>query len=199
MPWGVGAAVAQPAPEGIVLPGVFFAARTRLGERKWRFVDSADNVVVDDLDILRLADPEGAAAVAIPEDLDLDPIWAIAADSIRAEHNARLDPAAQEKRIPASQRWTRELLRRPDLLDDPRLDSAYDSLGVGRDSPVQWALSQVRRRFQDGSIDAAAAAREVCDVVDEFDLRPPTAAAVEEAPLTPDDLSVVCYQVVVLA
>jgi len=196
MPWGVGAAIARPAREGIVLPGVFFAAQTRQGERKWRFVDSAGNVVVDDLDMLRLADPQGATAAAMAEDLDLDRIWAIAADSICAEHNARLDPAAQEKRIPASQRWARELFRRPDLPDDPRLDSAYDSLGVGRDALVQRALSDVRRRFQDGSIDAAGAAREICDVVDEFGLRPPTAAVVEEAPLTPDDLGVVCYQAV---
>jgi len=196
MPWGVGAAIARSAPEGIVLPGVFFAAQTRHGERKWRFVDSAGNVVADDLDMLRLADPEEALAAEMPESLDLDRMWMIAADSICTEHNLRLDPAAREKRIPASQRWAREVLGRPDLPEDPRLDRAYDSLAVGRDALVQRSLSDVRRRFQEGAIDAAGAAREVCDVVDEFGLRPPGGLTIDEVPLTTDDLGVVCYQVV---
>jgi superfamily II DNA or RNA helicase len=196
MPWGVGAAIARSAPEGIVLPGVFFAAQTRQGERKWRFVDSAGDVVADDLDMLRLADPEGALSAAMPERLDLDGMWMVAADSICAEHNARLDPAAQEKRIPASQRWARDLLGRPELPHDPRLDFAYDSLGVGRDALVQRALSDVRRRFQAGDVDAAEAARQICDVVDEFGLRRPTGPTMVETLLTPDDLGVVCYQVV---
>lgn len=53
----------------------------------------------------------------------------------------------------------------------------------------------LRRRFQEGNIDVAGAAREVCDVVDEFGLRPPSGLTVEEAPLISDDLGVVCYQV----
>ena len=196
MPWGVGAAVTRQAPEDVALPGVFFAARTRDGERKWRFVDASGQVTADDLKMLRLADPLGAEAATVPDSFDLDGMWATAVEDICREHNAQLDPAAAARRIPASQRWAREILRRTDLRADPRLDPAYDSLGVGRDPLVQRALSAIRRRLHEGDIDYRQAAGQICDVVQEFGLRPAKPAEVAARPLTPEDFGVICYQVV---
>lgn len=197
MPWGVGAAVAKKPPEGIELPGVFFAAKTRSGTRQWRFVDSTGSVLADDLDMLRLTDPQSAAPATIPDEIDLDKFWSIAAEDICATHNALLDPAAQMERLPASQRWARDILRQPGLPPDPRLDTAYESLAVGRNILVQRALSEIRAKLKAGAIDPAQAAFAICDIVDSFGLRPPAVGAPPEPPITPDDLGVVCYIAVI--
>ncbi|MGH8901166.1 MAG: hypothetical protein ACRDYA_05670 [Egibacteraceae bacterium] len=58
LPWGIGAAFRQ--GEGVPSagpPGVFFACRTRGGQRYWRFVEDGDTVVDTEATILRRINP----------------------------------------------------------------------------------------------------------------------------------------------
>jgi superfamily II DNA or RNA helicase len=191
LPWGIGSAFVGP------MPGVFFACRTRKdNERYWRFVTADDEVVREELEMLRRIDPSGAPRADLPEGFDLETAWKKAADDIVAEHNARSDPKAYEQALPASQRWALQILRSPDLPDEERYARSDEALGAGRDQLVRRALSDIRRRMSDNEISMVQAADEIAKVVDDFGLRPVSTDIQPPAPITEEDLGVVCYQIV---
>ena len=76
------------------------------------------------------------------------------------------------------------------------LDLADEALGVGRNQLVRRRLSEVRRRVGGGEVGLLQAADEIVGVVLEFGLRPEVKAAEPAAPLAPEDLGVVVFQVV---
>ena len=78
---------------------MFFACRTRDDRRYWRMVSASGTIVHrDDLPMLRLIDPAGRESRSIPDDLDLEALFAVAASDIVAAHNQPVsapDPAGQ--------------------------------------------------------------------------------------------------------
>ena len=199
MPWGVGAAFVRHAETpDVTLPVVVFAARDRRGARHWRAVDGDGNPLDEDLKILRLADPREAAGAVLPEDFDLEGAWRAAATDICETHNALLDPAARAIRLPASQRWALDLLRDPALPERDEFAEADEALAVPRDQAVQRQLSAIRREMDEGSRKPLDAAEEIVRVTLElFGLRPAEEAVPDPYRLSPDDLGVVAYQVVI--
>ncbi len=197
LPWGMGAAFASRS-EGVDEPAVFFACRTRADERYWRVVSRSGEILHrDDLPMLRLIDPEGEAGCPIPGDLDLDRLFAEAADDICKDHNALVDdPTRRTSGLPASQRWVlEEILRSPDAPLGDEYDSADEALSAGRNNLVLRALSKVRREYEAGGMSVTDCARRILEVVERFGLRPVEQPKIPTR-ISADDLGVVCYQVV---
>lgn len=205
MPWGVGAAFAvHPSTPSTALPAVVFAARDRRGKRHWRAVtserDEQGNLVVldRDLDMLRLADPAEQPRVAYPDEFDLEVSWQAAAAHICDAHNALLDPAARAVKLPLSQRWAADLFLDPSLPQRDDFERAYEALQVPRDQAVLRALSAVRRDVKEGRRKPLDAAEEVVRIVlDTYGLQPAKVDVEQPYAITPDDLGVVAYQVIV--
>ena len=195
LPWGIGAAIAR-ATAGLDGPAVFFACRTRDDRRYWRMVSASGAIVQrDDLPILRLIDPAGQESRAVPNDVNLEALFAIAAADICDEHN---QPATRPT-PPASQRWAlNEILGAPDAPAGAEYNAAADVLLAPQAAPVLRALSALRREFDGGGMSLHDCAGRVLRVVERFRLRPVTLPEAP-APITPDDLGVVCYQVVLPA
>lgn len=199
LPWGVGACFRQTSHGRSSGPaGIFFAVRTPPmagfpeGLRYWRFVESAsDELVVDDLDILRRIDPT-AGEPADAQGLDLERAWEIAARDIVEAHNRRTDLRAEEDPIGPKQRWALSVLRDPGVAYVPGMDLADEALSVGRSSAVRRALAAIEERLVRVEIGADEAAMAIVGVVTEFGLQP-----VEPAPLLKrldeEDLGVVCW------
>lgn len=74
-------------------------------------------------------------------------------------------------------------------------DLADEALGVGRNQLVRRRLSDVRHRSSSGEIGLQQAADEIVGVVSEFGLRAEPRPAEQLAPLMPEDLGVVVFQV----
>lgn len=195
MPWGVGSCFVSSTNDER-LPAVVFAIRGHEDNRYRRAVYANGDLVTTDLEMLRLADPGEAPRADLPSSLDLDQLWAIAAEDICLQHNALLDPAAQEQRLPASQRWALDLLRDPSLPDRPELALADSALLVARDQAVQRGLSAVRKEFEAKTITPLEAAEAIAAVVEEYGLQPTEPPPAPSRAITPDDLGVVVYQVV---
>jgi len=197
LPWGIGAAFVQPSDSvhKVEVPGVFFACRTRHGERYWRYVTIDGTIVQEDLTMLRLIDPKSIPGCAVPESIDLEALFNQAAADICESHNRLADPAAQEERLPASQRWALSILRHPDAPLGEEFDEADLALGVGRDALVRRALSQLRREQAEENLTIAECANRILEVVRSFGLQavPPTSVPQQ---ISREDLGVVCYQVV---
>ena len=149
----------------------------------------------EDLPMLRLIDPQEQPGWPIPEGLDLERLFAAAADDICKAHNALLDPEARIASLPASQRWALDVLRLPDAPVGEEYDEGDQALSAGRNNLVRRELSALRREFKDRGMSVADCARRIIDVVARFGLRPIEAPRAPE-PITEDDLGVVCYQVV---
>ena len=196
MPWGVGSCFVSEDATGSALPAVVFAARDREGRRHWRAVYSNGDLLSDALGMLQLADPGQEPRADLPGELDLDGLWKIAVDNICAEHNALLDPAATEQRLPLSQRWALDLLRDPSLPDRPEFAAADGALLVARDQAVQRSLSSLRREHDEKKTAPLQAAEAIAGVVREYGLQPAQPPLPPSRPLTPDDIGVVVYQVV---
>jgi superfamily II DNA or RNA helicase len=196
MPWGVGSCFVPKGSSAAALPAVVFAAKDGEGRRHWRAVFSNGEVMRTDLDMLRLADPAQETRAEMPDDLNLDALWTIAVDDICREHNALLDPAATEQRLPLSQRWALDLLRDPSIPDRPEFAAADAALLVARDQAVQLALSSIRREHDEEKLTALQAAGRVAEVVREFGLQPAQPPPPPSKPLKAEDLGVVVYQVV---
>ena len=198
LPWGIGAAFIQPTDsraQKIQVPGVFFACRTRDGDRYWRYVSHDGTMVTEDLTMLRLIDPGSSLGCAKPESVDLEALFDIAVSDICAAHNRLTDPAALLEKLPASQRWALGILRSPDAPSGPEFDNADLALGVGRDPLVRRALSQLRAKQNEGKLTIEECARGIVGVVNEFGLEPVKPLSLPR-PITKEDLGVVCYQVV---
>ena len=198
LPWGIGAAFAPPAAAPAE-PAVFFACRTRGDERYWRVVSRSGEVLHrEDLPMLRLIDPQGRPGRPVPDDLDLERLFAVAAADICAAHNALLDPEARFASLPASQRWALDVLRSPDAPAGGAYDEADVALSVGRNNLVRRELSALRRQHVDGGVGLPDCAHRIVEIVERFGLRPVGSPAAPE-PISADDLGVVCYQVVLPA
>lgn len=195
LPWGIGAAFVQRVPT-LEEPAVFFACRTRRDERYWRMVSQSGEIIQrDDLPMLRLIDPQDQPGAAIPKDVDLERLFAIAATDICETHNALVDPEARHAALPASQRWALDILRSPDAPEGAEFNEADEALSVGRNNIVRRELSQLRREYGEGGISLPDCARRIVEVVRQFGLRPVPIPQAPQ-PIAEDDLGVVCYQVV---
>jgi superfamily II DNA or RNA helicase len=201
LPWGIGSAFVRPGLRS-ERQGAFFACRTSPrpgsdhGERQWRYVTFGGEVIREDLEMLRLIDPNDAPRSDLPLGDMLETAWEKAAEDICAVYNARLDPRRRQAELPASQRWALEVLRSPDLPDKAEFNLADEALGVGRNQLVRRRLSEVRHRFSSGEIGLQQAADEIVGVVAEFGLRPEPRPVEQPATLAPEDLGVVVFQVV---
>ncbi len=195
LPWGIGAAFVQRSPT-LTEPAVFFACRTRRNERYWRMVSqSGEFLYREDLPMLRLIDPQEQPGCPIPDDLDLEHLFTVAAADICAAHNALLDPEARFTALPASQRWALDVLRSPDAPAGEEYDEGDQALSVGRNNLVRRELSELRREHEGGGMSVTDCARRIVEVVVRFGLRPVEPPQAPE-PIGEDDLGVVCYQVV---
>ncbi len=198
LPWGSGAAFVSRSA-ALAEPAVFFACRTRQDQRHWRIVSRSGEILHrDDLPILRLIDPQGQRGCAIPASVDMERLFAAAAEDICAAQNALREPAARSAPLPASQRWALDLLRSPNAPTGTEYDAADQALSVGRSHLVRRELSQLRREYSGGKISLADCARRIIESVERFGLRP-VAPPAAPPPITPDDLGVVCYQVLLPA
>lgn len=198
LPWGIGAAFVQPPDsraQRVQEAGVFFACRTRDGDRYWRFVTRAGDIMTEDLTMLRLIDPGSTTGCAIPESIDLEALFQIAAEDICTFHNRLCDPAAREERLPASQRWALTILRHPDAPAGKEYDDADLALGIGRDALVRRALSQIRRDQAEAKLGIEECAHRILEVVKSFGLQPVMPPDLPRL-ITREDLGVVCFQVV---
>ena len=201
LPWGIGAAFEQPdgTPYPLVETAVFFACETRAGERYWRMVSAAGDVLhSDDLPMLRLIDPEGGSARPVPDGLDLDGLFAAATDDICQHHNALLDPAQRYGDLPLSQRWAVGVLRSSDLPEDANYGDADRALAVPRNPAVLKALSALRRDHEGGAVRLTDCAAGIDKIVKRFGLRP-VDPPLRRDPIEPDDVGVICWQVVLPA
>ena len=148
--------------------------------------------------MLRLIDPHEQPGCPVPDSLNLERLFTVAAADICAAHNALLDPEARFAALPASQRWALDVLRSPDAPAGDEYDEADQALSVGRNNLVRRELSELRREYKGGGMSVPDCARRVVEVVAKFGLRP-VATPTAPDPIAEDDLAVVCYQVVVPA
>jgi superfamily II DNA or RNA helicase len=197
LPWGIGAAFRQgPGVPSTGAPGVFFACRTRGGQRYWRYVEAGGDVLSTESDMLRRIDPGSAPATQLPvPGLDLEAAWRSAGASIIEEHNARTDPRADEERIGPAQRFALDLLRDPTVLLPPGGAEAEQALSVERSSTVRQALTTIRTQVVDGAISRDDAARRIVETVEGFGLQPVEPPPLLD-PVTESDVGVVCWMVV---
>ena len=151
-----------------------------------------------DLPILRIIDPELEPGCAIPDGIDLEALFDLAAQDICDAHNELLDPAAHREQLPASQRWALEILRHADAPGGREYDDADLALGVGRDALVRRDLSELRRRYEADELSVAECASRIVETVQSFGLQP-VKAPPNRRPIGKEDLGVVCYQVVLPA
>lgn len=195
LPWGIGAAFVSP-DKGLTQPAVFFACRAKSGERYWRVVSAAGEILSrDDYPMLLLINPENRPGCPFPEDLDLEQLFDRAAADICQVHNRLRDPAAHAGALPAVQRWALGQLQLPATPAGPEYNNAYDALSVGRSSQVGRELAALRGTYADGGISVPECADRIVAVVQRFGLNPVKMPA--PAPeITAADLGVVCYQVV---
>ncbi len=194
LPWGVGSVLASES-EGVDEPLVFFACRTSGNRRYWRMVSASGSIASrDDLPMLRLIEPNGQELLALPDELDLERLFDVAADDICKEHNSP-SPAP----LPSSQRWGLEdILGAANAPAGSKYNEAADVLSVPQGLQVRRALSGLRREYGDGKMSLANCAGGILEIVERFRLRP-VPAPPPASPITPDDLGVVCYQVVMPA
>ena len=200
LPWGIGAAFrqGQGAPSA-GHPGLFFACRTRSGQRYWRLVEDGGTVIDAEATILRRINPGAAQGVELRAGMvDLEERWALAAASIVAEHNARADPRADQERIGPAQRAALGILRDPAVALPPGAAEAEVALSVERGPLVRQALARIGRQVAEGSLPRDRAAEQIVEVVREFGLQAVPAPPPLE-PITEDDIGVVCWMAVLPA
>lgn len=77
-----------------------------------------------------------------------------------------------------------------------KFEQADAALLVPRDAAVLRELSQVRREVQSGGLNVLAAAQRIVATVHDFGLQPTEQPPAPAAPLVPQDVGVVVYQVV---
>ncbi|MGQ0679837.1 MAG: helicase-related protein [Actinomycetota bacterium] len=200
LPWGIGAVFRQ--DQGVPSsgnPGIFFACRTRGGQRYWRFVEMGTEALIDaESEILRRIDPGSAPPVHQQATaFNLEGVWALAVSSIVEEHNRRADPRTQEEGIGPAQRFAIDLLRDPAVTLPSGADQAEEALTVGRSSTVRQALTDIKSRVSEGLLSRSEAADRIVEVVKAFGLQAVSPPPPLE-PITEDDVGVVCWMGVLL-
>lgn len=192
--WGAGAVFRQgPGVPAQGDPGVFFAFRTRSGDRYWRHVrgDGATRPEPDAA-ILRRIVPGDAPGLEEPR-ADLEIAWRAAAASVVREHNALADAGSGDESLGPKQAWALDLLRDPDVpLPEKTGEDAAVALAVGRGAIVRRALGDIRRCVESKEISRAEAARRVVELVQQEGLRPVDPPDPVER-ITERDLGVVCW------
>ena len=194
LPWGVGAAFAQgPGVPSARPPGVFFACRTRDGNRHWRYVSDDGDIDSAPPVILRRINPGRAPGVSDPA-IDLEAAWSAAAESIIEEHNDTARHLAGRSLGP-TQQWAREVLDHPDVSSLPGARAAYEALEIERGSQVRHALGAVRRDLNRKELERADAAQRIIEIAEFYGLHSidPTAPPPE---ITEEDIGVVCWMAV---
>ncbi len=191
-PWGFGAAIVR-ANSRFEEPMAFFACRTREERRYWRAVSASGELLLsDDLPMLQLIDPERQQTAEMPTDLDLERLFAIAAEDICQSHNR----PPERPKLPPSQLWAlTEVLGSPDAPSGDTFNRAAEVLAMSQSVRVRRALSALRRLHEAGRASVRECAMRIVEMVDELRLSavsPPTPAT----PIQPSDLGVVCYMVV---
>ena len=194
LPWGVGAAFAQGSDvPSVGPPGVFFACRTRDGERHWRYLSTEGDIASASPVILRRINPGQAPGVSDPP-IDLETAWSAAAASIIQEHNEAAHHLAGRSLGP-TQQWAREVLDHPDVSSSPGARAAYEALEIERGSQIRQALGNIRRELVREAMNPTEAARRIIDLVEFYGLRDvdPSAPLPE---ITEEDIGVVCWMAV---
>ena len=199
LPWGIGAGFRQGISiPSVGAPGLFFACRTRSGQRYWRYVEADGTVLDADSEMLRRINP-GRAQPAEPDParlgLDLEAAWRAAAAGIVEEHNRRADPRADEERIGPAQRFALDLLRDPAVMLPPGAAEAEEALSVERGSNVRQALNEIRALVAEDTISRDDAARRIIEVVGSFGLQAVEPGLALE-PIDESDIGVVCWMAV---
>ena len=215
LPWGVGAAFRLPAPgvfgggphgrepdsreaSGARRPGVFFACRTRNGERYWRFVPLDEGAVTEPepeaLHLRRIA-PEGAAGLRqLPAEVDLEGAWRRAAESIVAEHRRLVADSREDLAVGARQLWAIGVLRNPaSKRAGPEMANAVKALQAGRSQQVRRELGRIETAFAGKEISITGAAERILELVASEGLRPVPPPKPLEPISGEDDLGVVCW------
>ena len=194
LPWGVGAAFAQGLEvPSVGPPGVFFACRTRHGERYWRYVADNGHITSAEATILRRIDPGPAPGADSPA-IHLEAAWSAASSSILEEHNSP-SPVAAGTSLGAIQGWALGLLDDPNVSARVADAEAYEALSVERGGAVRQALGAIKRELDAEAIDPIEAAQRIIDVVAFYGLTkvdPPEPLL----PITEDDVGVVCWMAV---
>lgn len=193
LPWGTGAVFRQgPGVPSRGSPGVFFAFRTRRGDRYWRLVlRSGETRPESDAAILRRINPGPAPGLGRPE-ADLETAWRAATASVVEEHRALADSEDEEESLGPNQRWALDLLRDPEVALPDGAEAAAAALGVGRGAIVRRTLGDLRRRVARGELSPGEAAIRIVRLVEQEGLRPVDPPEPAEA-ITTDDLGVVCW------
>jgi len=198
LPWGVGAAFAQGG--GVPStgpPGIFFACRTRHGDRYWRYVTPDGDITSAEATILRRIDPGLAPGISSPP-IDLEAAWRAAAASILDEHNEAARSWSDGPSVGGIQQWARYFLSEPYLVTSADAADAYDVLGVERGGAVRQALGAIKRELDAKAIEPIEAARRIVEVASSYGLRkvdPPAPVL----PITEEDIGVVCWMAVLPA
>lgn len=194
LPWGVGAAFAQgPDVPSVGPSGVFFACRTRHGDRYWRYVAHDGDITSTEAAILRRIDPGLAPGVDSPT-ARIEEAWSAAVESILDEHNAT-SAEASGAALGAIQDWALGLLGDPNVSTLLPATEAFEALGIERGGAVRQALGAIKRELDAKAIETDEAAQRIFDVVafyglTEVDLPEP------KQPITEEDIGVVCWMVV---
>lgn len=194
LPWGVGAAFAQgPEVPSVGPPGVFFACRTRTGERYWRYVAGDGDITSAEAAILRRIDPGFAPGADSPA-VDLESAWQRSVASILTEHNSP-SPAAAGKSLGAIQGWALKLLVDPDVSAGIPGAEAHEALNVERGGAVRQALGTIKRKLDAKAIDPIEAAQRIIDVVAFYGLTKVDLPEPRQL-ITEEDVGVVCWMAV---
>ncbi len=194
LPWGIGAAFTQgPGVPSVGPPGIFFACRTRHGDRYWRYAAHDGDITSAEATILRRIDPGVAPGVDSPA-IRLEEAWSAAVASILEEHNATPTEAAGAS-LGALQSWALELLDDPNVSTRLPAAEAYEVLSVERGGAVRQALGAIKRELGAEAIDPIEAAQRIINVVAFYGLTkvdPPEPRRL----ITEEDIGVVCWMAV---
>ena len=210
LPWGVGAAFRLPPP-GVFgagparrespwahRPGVFFACRTRNGERYWRFVPLGEGAATgpepEGLHLRRIA-PEGVAGLRqLPAEVDLEDAWQRAAASIVAEHRRLVAESREDLSVGARQLWAIGVLRNPESKRaGPEVAAAVKALQAGRSRQVRRELGRIEKELAGKGISITTAADRILELVAAEGLRPVPPPKPLEPISGEEDLGVVCW------
>ena len=167
MPWGIGAAITR-SDSRLDEPVVFFACRTREDRRYWRMVSASGEILLrDDLPMLQLIDPDGQKHAPVPESLDLEGLFAVAAADICELHNE--PPPSQS--LPPSQRWAlTDILGAPDAPVGDKFNQAADVFAMPQTARVKRALSVLRREHSEGGMSVRKCTSRIVRLVEELRL-----------------------------
>ena len=193
LPWGIGSAFVSTSPT-LHEPAVFFACRTRQDERYWRIISASGELVnAQEQQMLRLIDPRQATRLDIPEHLDLQQLFDIAADDIVAVHNQAANVPPGDRLTPV-QRWAISTLRQsPDF---PGRQAALSTLQTAQGKTFLSELRSIRReRENTNEGNNTESGQRIAELAQMYALSDPP-PEFQTRSINKADLGVVCYQVI---